>query len=99
VGPAILSTQLVPDPQKLQYKTFVNDELRQETDTSDMIWSVKQIIAHLSRGTTLRRGTVIMTGTPSGVGIFQGKFLKDGDIVKVDLEGFGSISNKIVFDK
>ena len=63
-----------------------------------MIWSVKQIIAHLSRGTTLRKGTAIMTGTPSGIGFFPNEFLKDGDVVEVEMDHVGSIKNKIVFD-
>jgi transcription initiation factor TFIIH subunit 2 len=79
----------------------VNGQVRQETGTDDMIWTVKQIIAHLSRGTTLRKGTVIMTGTPSGVGLFMEPkgFLKDGDVVEIEVDGIGSISNKMVFEK
>ncbi|KAH6977514.1 fumarylacetoacetate hydrolase family protein [Ilyonectria sp. MPI-CAGE-AT-0026] len=98
IGPAIWSPTLVPDPQNLYYKTTVNGKVVQETATSDMIWSVQQIIAHLSRGTTLRQGTVIMMGTPSGVGFFKGEFLQDGDVVEVDVEGLGKISNRMVFD-
>jgi 2-keto-4-pentenoate hydratase/2-oxohepta-3-ene-1,7-dioic acid hydratase in catechol pathway len=98
IGPAIWSPKLIPDPQKLRYVLRVNGKVRQETGTDDMIWSVRQIIAHLSRGTTLRKGTVIMTGTPAGVGFFQKKFLKDGDVVEVEIEGLGKISNKMVFD-
>ncbi|KAJ0299186.1 hypothetical protein COL516b_009439 [Colletotrichum fioriniae] len=97
VGPAIWSTESVPDPQKLHLKTIVNGEVVQETDTADMIWSVAQIIAHLSRGTTLRRGTVIMTGTPSRVGYFRGAFLKDSDLVEVEISGLGRVANRIVF--
>ena len=98
IGPAIWSSQRVPDPQNLRYKTLVNDKVMQDTSTGDMIWSIKKIIAHLSRGTTLRKGTVIMTGTPSGVGFFRGTFLQHNDIVKVELEGLGGIANKIVFN-
>jgi len=90
----------IPDPQKLKYTTKVNGGLRQETGTDDMIWSVRQIIAHLSRGTTLRKGTVIMTGTPSGVGLFMEPkgFLKDGDVVEITIDGIGSIINKMVYE-
>lgn len=100
MGPCIVSTKLIPDPQKLHYVTKVNGEKRQETDTSDMIWSVRQIIAHLSRGTTLRKGTVIQTGTPSGVGAFMNpqNFLKNGDIVEIEIDGIGAIRNKMVFE-
>jgi len=99
VGPYIISPQLIPDPQKLHYTTKVNGEVRQETETSDMIWTVAQIIEHLSRGTTLRKGTVIMTGTPSGVGLFMEPkgFLKDGDVVEVAIDGIGALRNKMVF--
>jgi transcription initiation factor TFIIH subunit 2 len=99
VGPCIASPALIPDPQRLRYSTFVNGQKRQETGTDDMIWSVRQIIAHLSRGTTLRRGTVIMTGTPSGVGLFMEPkgFLKGGDVVEVRVEGVGSLVNEMVF--
>ncbi|KAF7552113.1 hypothetical protein G7Z17_g4522 [Cylindrodendrum hubeiense] len=97
IGPAIWSAKEVPNPQTLQLTTRVNGEVRQATNTSDMIWSVQQIIAHLSRGRTLKSGTVIMTGTPSGVGFFQKRFLKDGDIVEVEIEGLGKVSNKMVF--
>ena len=97
IGPAIWSAKDVPDPQNLQLTTRVNGEVRQSTSTADMIWSVGQIIAHLSRGRTLRKGTVIMTGTPSGVGFFQKRFLNDGDIVEVEIEGLGKVTNKLVF--
>lgn len=101
IGPSITTTAAIPDPQKLKYTTKVNGEIRQQTGTDDMIWSVQQIIAHLSRGTTLRKGTVIMTGTPSGVGLFMEPkgFLKDGDVVEIEVEGIGSISNKMAFEK
>ncbi|KAL5349985.1 hypothetical protein ACLOAV_005021 [Pseudogymnoascus australis] len=99
IGPLLASPSAIPDPQTLTYRTKVNGVVRQETCTDDMVWSVKQIIAHLSRGTTLRAGTVIMTGTPSGVGLFMEPkgFLKGGDVVEVEVDGIGSIVNKMVF--
>jgi len=65
-----------------------------------MIFSVKKIVAHLTRGTTVRKGTVIMTGTPSGVGLFMEPkgFLRNEDVVEVDIEGIGAIANKMVFE-
>jgi 2-keto-4-pentenoate hydratase/2-oxohepta-3-ene-1,7-dioic acid hydratase in catechol pathway len=98
IGAAIAAPSIVPDPQKLNFRTRVNGRLKQQTSTDDMIWSVKQIIVHLSRGTTLRKGTAIMTGTPSGIGFFANEFLKDGDVVEVEMDHVGSIKNKIVFD-
>lgn len=97
IGPAIWSTRMVPDPQKLRYVTRVNGVVKQETGTDGMIWSVRQILAHLSRGMTLRAGTVIMTGTPAGVGFFHKEFLADGDVVEVEIEGLGKIGNRMVF--
>lgn len=99
IGPAIWSTDVVPDPQSLTYKTIVNGEVMQETETNDMIWTVREVIAHLSRGTTLSKGTVIMTGAPSGVGVFRNWFLKDGVVVSVEVEGLGAIADRIVFDR
>lgn len=93
IGHTIVSTDSIPDPQALILITRVNGEVKQETSTSDMIWGVRQIISHLSRGTTLRKGTVIMTGTPSGVGFFRKEFLKNGDIVEVVLEGLAKVRN------
>jgi len=100
IGPAVLLASAVPNPQSLKYVTRVNGKVRQETGTDDMIFSVKKIVAHLTRGTTLRKGTVIMTGTPSGVGLFMEPkgFLRDGDVVEVDIEGIGAIANKMVFE-
>ncbi|KAF2180247.1 hypothetical protein K469DRAFT_693401 [Zopfia rhizophila CBS 207.26] len=99
IGPAIVSTDMIPDPQKLNYTTKVNGEVRQKTGTDDMIWTVAQIIEHLTRGTTVRAGTVIMTGTPSGVGLFMEPkgFVKDGDVVDIHVEGIGSLVNKMKF--
>ena len=100
IGPCIVAAHLVKDPQKLHYVTKLNGEVRQETETSDMIFTIAKIISHLSRGTTLRKGAIIQTGTPSGVGLFmkpQG-FMKDGDVVEVIIDGIGAIKNKIVFE-
>ncbi|RAR07854.1 tfiih basal transcription factor complex p44 subunit [Stemphylium lycopersici] len=100
IGPCIVSTQVLPDPQKLGLQTRVNGQLRQQTGTDDMIYSIGQVVEHLSRGTTLRAGTVILTGTPSGVGLFMEPkgFLADGDTVEVYVEGIGSLVNKVVFE-
>ena len=98
IGPASISPALIPDPQSLRYVTRVNGEVRQQTGTNDMYWTVKQIMQHLSQGTTLRAGTVIMTGTSSGVGVFQQKFLKDGDVVEVEIEGFETLRNVVKFE-
>ncbi|GKZ49436.1 hypothetical protein AbraIFM66951_002000 [Aspergillus brasiliensis] len=97
VGQVIVSASRVGDPQALNLVTRVNGIVKQETSTGDMIWGVRQIIAHLSRGTTLRKGTVIMTGTPAGVGFFRHEFLQDGDVVEVEVEGVGLVRNRIAY--
>ncbi|RMZ88463.1 hypothetical protein DV736_g4304, partial [Chaetothyriales sp. CBS 134916] len=99
LGPCIVSPELIPDPQVLFLTTKVNGALGQQTSTVDMIWSVKQIISFASKGTTLRKGTVILTGTPSGVGLFMNPpgFLKSGDLVEVEIEKLGILSNRILF--
>jgi transcription initiation factor TFIIH subunit 2 len=103
IGPVIVTADVIKDPQALKYVTRVNGEERQRTGTDDMIWSVKEIIVHLSRGTTLKKGTAIMTGTPSGVGFFMepkgSGFLRDGDLVEIEVEGVGKIANRMKFER
>lgn len=93
----IVSEVSIPDPQAFNLITSVNGEVKQETSTStsDMIWEFRQIISHLSRGATLRKGTLIMTGNPSGVDFFRKEFLKNGDIVEVELEGLAKVRNEM----
>ncbi|KAF1813350.1 hypothetical protein P152DRAFT_473084 [Eremomyces bilateralis CBS 781.70] len=98
IGPYIVSSSVIKDPQSLKYVTRVNGKTVQETDTDDMIWSVKAILRHLTRGTTVRAGTIIMTGTPAGVGFFRNLFLQDGDMVEVEIEGVMKLSNIIKYE-
>ncbi|KIY01280.1 uncharacterized protein Z520_02832 [Fonsecaea multimorphosa CBS 102226] len=102
IGPVIVSPSAIGDPHNLSLKTIVNGiDVRQEARTDDLIFKLPEIIAHLSRGTTLRPGTVIMSGTPSGVAAYMKppRFLKDGDVVDVEIEKIGRLSNKMVFEK
>lgn len=96
-GPGIVTTEVVKDPQALETGTRVNGQTVQESTTGDMIFSVAKIIAFLSQGTTLLPGDVFFTGTPQGVGSGRKPelWLKDGDVVKVELESVGSCTNKI----
>ncbi|TXC02066.1 hypothetical protein FocTR4_00002296 [Fusarium oxysporum f. sp. cubense] len=98
-GPYIVHPRIVGDPHQLQLTTKVNGEIRQNEKTSDMIWKIHQIIPHLTRGRTVRAGTVCMTGTPSGVGWFMHPtgYVKHGDEVEVTIEKLGSIKNKVFF--
>lgn len=88
----------VGDPQSLRITTTLNGEVMQDSGTSHMIFPVSALIADLSRGMTLLAGTVILTGTPSGVGHARKppRYLADGDIVSVTIERVGSISNRVV---
>ncbi|OTA96838.1 hypothetical protein M434DRAFT_8536 [Hypoxylon sp. CO27-5] len=97
LGPTILHPSLATGA--LRIKTRVNGEVRQNASTYDMIFNVKQIIAHVSRGTTLRQGTVIMTGTPAGIaGKMPGQpWLKHDDVVEVDISQIGCLKNRLVF--
>jgi 2-keto-4-pentenoate hydratase/2-oxohepta-3-ene-1,7-dioic acid hydratase in catechol pathway len=100
LGPVISSTAVVGDPSKLKITTHVNGELRQESGTDQMIFDVPSLIRHLSRGMTLRRGTIIMTGTPDGVAAFMkpSPWLKNGDVVQIEISRIGQIRNKMVFE-
>ena len=87
----------IQDPQALVITTTVSGEVMQEGSTADMIFSVAGLIAELSRGLTLQAGTVILTGTPSGVGAARTppRFLEDGDIVEIAIEGIGALRNTV----
>lgn len=100
IGPVITSSEIITDAHKLTIKCMVNGELRQSANTESLIFDVPTIIRHLSRGMTLRKGTVVMTGTPSGVAAFMKPpaWLKDGDVVEVEIENIGTIRNKMVFE-
>lgn len=100
IGPVITSTDIIPDPEQLQMECFVNGEKRQSTHVDDLIFGIPSILQHLSRGTTLRKGTVIMTGTPSGVAAFMKPpaWLQNGDVVEVSIDKIGSIKNRVVFE-
>ncbi|SCO84287.1 related to bifunctional 4-hydroxyphenylacetate degradation enzyme [Fusarium oxysporum] len=99
IGPVITSTSVIPDPKKLTMKCLVNGVKRQEASIADQIFDIETLLVFLTKGKTLRKGTVIMTGTPSGVGAFlkPPKWLQDGDVVEVNVEEIGSIRNKFLF--
>nr|WP_271208953.1 fumarylacetoacetate hydrolase family protein [Rhodococcus wratislaviensis]GLK33359.1 hypothetical fumarylacetoacetate hydrolase family protein [Rhodococcus wratislaviensis] len=96
MGPALVSIDEFDDPEDLLLRTWVDGELRQEARTSELIWSIPHLISFLSHRTTLLPGDVISTGTPGGVGHKQGKFLRSGSVVRVDVEGVGTIENQVV---
>jgi 2-keto-4-pentenoate hydratase/2-oxohepta-3-ene-1,7-dioic acid hydratase in catechol pathway len=95
VGPCIVTTDELPDPQKLRLQLWVNDRLQQDGVTADMIFSVAQIIAYVSRFATLEPGDLITTGTPKGVGCFRQPpvYLTPGDVVRCRIDGIGELVN------
>ncbi len=96
IGPWITTTDEIADPHALDMRLYVNGELRQASSTGDMIYSIPQQIAYLSTVMTLEPGDVIATGTPAGVGIASNRFLKVGDVMKVEIDGLGHIENTVV---
>lgn len=98
LGPSLLTPDELGDPQELHIQTRLNGEVMQNSNTSHMIHSVASLIAFLSQDTTLLPGTVILTGTPSGVGSARDPrvFLKDGDIIEVEIEKIGVLRNPVV---
>ena len=89
--PWIVPASDVRDPQNLALKLWVNDDLMQDSSTSKMIFNTAEQIAQLSTLVTLWPGDVIMTGTPAGVGMGRGIFLKAGDRLKLWIEGIGEL--------
>jgi 2-keto-4-pentenoate hydratase/2-oxohepta-3-ene-1,7-dioic acid hydratase in catechol pathway len=95
IGPWIVPAREIPNPQNLGIKLWVNDVLKQDSHTSKMIFSVADQIAHLSTRITLHPGDLILTGTPAGVGLARQEFLRTGDVVRVWIEGIGTLSNTL----
>lgn len=98
LGPVLVTTDEIPDPQALTIKTTLNGEVMQQGSTADMIFPVDELIAFLSQDTTLLPGTVILTGTPAGVGAARKPpvFLKHGDEVTIEVERIGKLTNPVV---
>jgi 2-keto-4-pentenoate hydratase/2-oxohepta-3-ene-1,7-dioic acid hydratase in catechol pathway len=98
IGPYLVHKSAIENPYDLTVKTSVNDEIRQNGNTKDMIFSIEHVISTISQGTTLEPGDIIATGTPAGVG--QGfnppKFLQPGDVVEIEVEGIGVLRNRIM---
>jgi 2-keto-4-pentenoate hydratase/2-oxohepta-3-ene-1,7-dioic acid hydratase in catechol pathway len=95
IGPWIVTTDEIPDPNALPIECLVNGEPLQSSTTADMIFGVRTLIASLSRSFTLEPGDVIATGTPEGVGTSRTpqRFLRDGDVTVVRIEGVGELRN------
>lgn len=103
VGPYVVTKDEIPDPNRLNLKTTVNGEVRQNSNTSDMIFSCEDLIAYISKHMTLYPGDLIMTGTPEGVilgrPMDERVYLQPGDTMTVEVEKLGSLTNYMVVDE
>jgi 2-keto-4-pentenoate hydratase/2-oxohepta-3-ene-1,7-dioic acid hydratase in catechol pathway len=97
VGPRLVPRDEIEDPQALAIRCIVNGATLQDSSTSQMIFSVAEIIAYVTRVITLEPGDLIATGTPAGVGVFRDPqvLLQDGDEVSVEIEGLGTLTNPV----
>jgi len=95
IGPVIVTTDEIPDPQNLGIRSWVNGQIMQDSNTREMIFDVRYLIEFLSQAFTLNPGDVIVTGTPHGVGVGRDPqiFLADGDVVEVEIDDIGRMSN------
>ncbi len=98
LGPWIVTKEEIADPDNLGIKTVLNGKIVQDSNTSQMIFNIREIISNLSKSLTLLPGTVILTGTPDGVGFTRKPplFLKEGDVVSIEIEKIGTLTNKVV---
>ncbi len=94
-GPALVTLSEIEDLRALGLRTRINGELLQEGTTANLVFGPAEIVAWLSRTMTLLPGDIIATGTPAGVGAAQGRFLRDGDTVEVEVDGLGAVRNLV----
>ncbi|MBE87134.1 MAG: 5-carboxymethyl-2-hydroxymuconate isomerase [Verrucomicrobiales bacterium] len=97
LGPSLVTRDEIPNPNNLNIKTILNKEVMQDWNTNDMIFDVPTLIEFLSGSTKLTAGTVILTGTPHGVGFARNPpvLLKDGDEISIEIEGIGTLTNPV----
>ena len=97
LGPCLVTRDEIPDPNSLRLRAILNGQVMQDSNTSDMIFDVQSLISDMSRSLTLLPGTVILTGTPEGVGFTRKPpvFLKEGDTITIEIERIGSLTNRV----
>ena len=98
IGPYIVTMDEISDIHNLKIKTYVNDELRQDSCTDQLIFDCFDLIEHITKAFTLEPGDIIATGTSSGVGVVLGKYLVPNDVVRIQLENVGTLENKVVLE-
>lgn len=98
MGPWLVTADEITDPHNLSLKTWVDDELRQNANTGEMLFNCYEMVAYLSQAMTLEPGDVISTGTPAGVGVKMKPrgYLKSGQTVRIEIEGIGTLSNPVI---
>jgi 2-keto-4-pentenoate hydratase/2-oxohepta-3-ene-1,7-dioic acid hydratase in catechol pathway len=98
VGPWLVTSDELGDAGSLTLRTWVNDDLRQDSTTADLIFDLAAQIEYLTTAFPLEPGTIIATGTPAGVGagFDPPRFLADGDVVRIEIEGIGELTNPVV---
>ncbi|HIG71900.1 MAG: fumarylacetoacetate hydrolase family protein [Myxococcota bacterium] len=98
IGPWIVTTDELTDPHQSALRTYVNDELRQESNTKHLIFNCFELVEYLTKAFTLEPGDIIATGTPSGIGVVMKppQLLKEGDVVRIEIEGIGQIENPVI---
>ena len=98
IGPYIATMDEISDIHNLKIKTYVNDELRQDSCTDQLIFDCFDLIEHITKAFTLEPGDIIATGTSSGVGVVLGNYLVPNDVVRIELENVGTLENKVVLE-
>ena len=98
IGPYIVTMDEISDIHNLKIKTYVNDELRQDSCTDQLIFDCFDLIEHITKAFTLEPGDIIATGTSSGVGVVLGKYLIPNDVVRIELENVGTLENKVILE-
>lgn len=96
MGPFLVTSDEVGDPQKLAMRLTVNGQVRQDATTEQLVFSVAELVAFASQLMTLEPGDIMATGTPAGVGAGQGRFLKPGDVIEGTIEKLGTLTNPVV---
>ena len=98
VGPRLVPRDEVPDPQALTIRAILNGDIVQDSNTSNMVFGVAEVIAYVTQTITLEPGDLIATGTPAGVGAFRKPplFMQPGDEITIEIEGLGSLTNPVV---
>ena len=100
LGPVLVARETVGNPHNLSISTVLNGKTVQDANTSDMIFGIYELVAYLSQGTTLEPGSIVLTGTPEGIGYFRSPrvFLKDGDDLRIKIERIGTLINMIHYE-